>query len=859
MLNKEQALNKAWWQLPTQKIVEQLATSELGLSSVEASARIKIMGQNKTDDRPRRSLVRQFLSRFTNPLVLILLVAALISALTGEMISFLLILSMVVLSIILDFVQEYKADQAAGKLLEKTILSVDTLRDGVRSKVKVVNLVPGDVVFLSAGDVAPADGVVIRCNDFFVNQSQLTGEAYPIEKKPNEIAAESADINQATHAVFMGSGVVTGSAQIIIVKTGAATQLGFISKRLTQLSEPSAFEVGIRQFGVLITRLTVLLVLFAIMVNAALGRSLFESFLFAIALAVGLTPELLPMVVSVTLASGAMRMAAMDVIVKKLSSIHNLGAMDVLCMDKTGTLTESKICLTKHFDTSGRESEHVLMLAYLNSYFESGYKSPLDEAILGHHQISTEGWRKIDEVPFDFERRRLSVLLEKKGRRILVMKGAPEDVISSCRRYESTNLRDVKPIKNEITAGLKKQCDDLSKQGLRVLGIAWREVPLDHPHALVSDETDLIFSGFAVFIDPLKKSVISALHALASNGITLKIVTGDSELVTQHLCKQLGLLVTGVVTGADLEHMDRPALQAAVERANLFCRMNPGQKERVITALRANGHVVGYLGDGVNDAPSIHVADIGLSVDSAADVAKAAADIILLNNDLSVLNAGVVEGRRTFTNVTKYILMGTSSNFGNMFSMAGATLFLPFLPMLPVQILLNNMLYDFSEITIPADYVDASSLTVPCKWDMRLLRDFMITMGILSSAFDFITFFTLTNLARVDEAMFHTGWFIESLATQVLVIFVIRTKKNLFSSRPHAMLAITSLSVVLLAIALPFMSVSTFLGFVRPSSYLIAVLMGIAIVYLICAEFTKRMFYLWYDSDKSKSMTTVHA
>ena len=832
-------------------VFNELSTNAGGLSSDEAKRRLKELGPNTFEVASRISIFRRLLDRVLNPLVLILITASVISAITGEILGFLIIVTMVFISVMLDVYQEYKADKSAEKLKERISVSVSVLRDGEVRVVKAADLVQGDVVMLSAGDMVPADGMIIECCDFFVNQSQLTGEPYPVEKHKEQLALVGADSSLPTNAVFMGSGVVSGSAKILIIKTGSLTQMGAISRRLIERALPTAFEDGIRRFGILIMRITVLLVLFVLMVNAAFGRPLFETFLFAVALAVGLTPELLPMVISVTLSRGAIRMAEKSVIVKKLSAIHNLGAMDVLCMDKTGTLTESKISLTKHLDTLGNASEHVLNLAYLNSFFESGLKSPLDDAILGHHYVDTSGWKKVDEVPFDFERRRVSVLLENSGKRMLILKGAPEDVISSCRRYERSGIADVQDLNEKALMILKERCDELQSQGLRVLGIAWREVRLDHPHALVSDETDLIFSGFAVFIDPPKKGVALALSALNQNGIDLKIVTGDSEEVTRHLCEQLGLPVKGAITGSEISHMDKTALQARVESANIFCRVNPAQKERIILALRSKGHVVGYLGDGINDAPSIHSADVGFSVDTAVDVAKSAADIILLSKDLSVLNTGVTEGRRTFVNVMKYIQMGTSSNFGNMFSMAGAAVFLPFLPMLPTQILLNNMLYDLSEVAIPMDYVDANAVAAPCKWDLHLLRNFMITMGSLSSCFDFLTFHVLYKILNANQDAFRTGWFIESLATQVLVIFVIRTRSSPLKSKPHRLLILSSLLVVAIGVLFPFFKISSVFGFIRPESFTLMILAVIAFCYLLSAEFIKRIFYRTYFSSKT--------
>ena len=740
----------------------------------------------------------------------------------------------------LDTVQEYRAGQAAERLKRSVAVRATVLRDGRQCDIPIFEVVPGDAVLLAAGDSVPADGRLIEARDFFVNQALLTGEPYPVEKHATELS-EEADMDTADNAAFMGTSVISGKATILVCRTGLGTALGEIADSLASKPPPTSFERGTRQFGMLIMRLTVLLALFALFVNTAFHRPLLESFLFAVALAVGLTPELLPMIVSVTLARGAIRMARKKVIVKRLASVQNLGSMDVLCTDKTGTLTEAHIRLERHVDPLGRESERVLELAYLNSHFETGLKSPLDDAILAHQEINVSAWRKIDEVPFDFERRRVSVLVEKNDSRLLVVKGAPEDILRLAVAYEVEGVQTPFDTPTRDRAGAL--CDELGQKGFRVLGIAWRSVPLDHPHAVVSDETELVFAGFAAFLDPPKETAARAVRDLTQSGVTVKIVTGDNDLVTRHVCAQIGLPVSRVLTGAEIQKMDDFALQAVVEEANLFCRVTPAQKNRVILALKARHHVVGFLGDGINDAPSLHSADVGISVDGAVDVAKDAADMILLERDLDVLYEGIREGRRTFGNVLKYIMMGTSSNFGNMFSMAGATLIIPFLPMLPVQILLNNFLYDLSEVPIPLDNVDESYLSHPHEWDMAFIRNFMMVIGPVSSLFDFLTFYVMLHVFHAGEKMFHTGWFIESIATQVLVIFVIRTRFNPLTSRPHPLLAGTSLAVVAVAALLPLTPIGATLGFVALPLDFFAILMAMVVVYLMAVEGVKRWFY----------------
>ncbi len=825
----------AWWTAPTPAACP-------GLSGAEAQAELARCGANTLDVHRRRSLVLQFLGRFRNPLVLILLAAGAISALTGEVANFLIIMVMVVLSVTLDFVQEHRAGRAAQKLRESVALRASVVRDGKACDVAVAAIVPGDLVLLAAGDRVPADGRVLEADDLFVNQGLLTGESYPVEKTPVPPGAAATELQQATNAVFMGSSIVSGSARVLIVATGRATALGGVAQSIQAEPPPTAFEIGTHRFGAMIMRVTLLLVLFVMLVNVSLHRPLLDSFLFAVALAVGLTPELLPMVVSVTLSRGAIRMAERHVIVKRLASIQNLGAMDVLCTDKTGTLTEAKISLERCVDADGRDTARVLLLAFLNSVYESGLKSPLDAAILAR-PVDVAAWRKVDEVPFDFERRCVSVLVDRGDARWLVVKGAPDEVLASCGEFEQDDGRRRSALDAPALARLRETCHGLERAGLRVLGVASREVSVEQAHADVRDERNLVFAGFAAFIDPPKAGAGAALAALAASGVAVKIVSGDSELVTQHLCTLLQLPVDGVLTGQEIAHLDEPALRARVDRTTLFCRVNPAQKNRIILALKARGHVVGYLGDGINDAPPLHSADVGLTVDSAADVAREVADMVMLEHDLGVLHEGVLEGRRTFGNVMKYIMMGTSSNFGNMLSMAGASVFLPFLPMLPTQILLNNVLYDASEAAIPLDRVDAGDLLQPRTFDMRFIQRYMWLFGAISSIFDVLTFLLLLKVLDADATLFRTGWFVESLVSQVLVVFVIRTRDRPWASRPAAALAAASLTVVGIALLLPFTPLAALFRFEPPPGVFYAWLAAMVLVYLAMVEGAKQFFY----------------
>lgn len=827
-----------------------LQSSPDGLSILEATRRQKSLGPNLIHEPQHRRLTLDLLRRFANPLVLILLTAAAIAALTREEASFAIIATIVVLSVFIDFIQEHRAQKAADALRQSVALRVCAVRDGRYEEVPAADLVGGDVVLLSAGCLIPADCRLIEARDLFVNEALLTGEPYPVEKRATEVCSRDQDVCTPDNGVFMGSAVVSGTARAIVVAIGPATRLGAIAGMLQKESPPTAFTLGMRNFGMLIARLTVLLVLFVILINLLSHRPLIESFLFALALAVGLTPELLPMIVSVTLARGAVRMARAKVIVKRLSAIHDLGSMDVLCSDKTGTLTEAHIKLVRELDIEGSLHGEVLQWAYLNASFETGLKSALDEAIIEASPINLSGWRKIDEVPFDFERRRVSILAEHGGRRFLVVKGAPEDVLGHSSTYLLSGQKDAQLLDESARTTALATLDRLGGEGFRVLGIALREVEPERDHAGIADENDLIFVGYAAFLDPPKASAASALHALSGLGVAVKIVTGDNEHVTRHVCTALGLPIGGVINGSELSKLTDEALSARLATTTLFCRVTPPQKARIIRSLRHGGRVVGYLGDGINDAPSLEAADVGLSVEGAVDVAKEAAAIILLKQDLNVLNDGVREGRRTFANIMKYVMMGTSSNFGNMFSMAGAVLLLPFLPMLPVQILLNNLLYDASEIAIPLDSVDEEMIAEPHQWDMNFVRNFMFVLGPISSLFDFLTFSLLLWVFQAREAVFQTGWFIESLVTQVMVIFIIRTRTRPWRSRPHVALIASSIGVVTVAVILPFSPIGAWFSFVPISVQMLFVLAGVTIIYLILVETVKGCFYRRFGSMK---------
>ena len=825
-----------YWRLPLAALYERLHSRSGGLTAAEAVAQFACFGANTVAVSGHPSIVVKVGKRFAEPLVAILLVAAAISGFTGDLASFAIIVTVIGLSIVLDVVQEERAETKAEALRRSVEIHADVRRDGVVRSLPVEQVVPGDIVELRAGDLIPADGVLIQGRGTHVNEALMTGEPYPVEKRAGDCDAnEPAD---AFNALFAGTSVVSGEAAMLVVATGKATRFGDIAAALAGAEPPSAFERGLRRLGLLIVRLTIFLVLFVLLVNLAFGRPALDSFLFAVALAVGLTPELLPMITTVTLSRGAIRMAAKRVVVKRLAAIHDLGAMDILCTDKTGTLTEAKISLVGHPGCDGGESERVLMLAAVNSEFCAGIRSPLDAAILQASTVDMQNWRKIDEIPFDFDRRCISVLAEHNGKRVLILKGAPEAVLA---RSSAVDLGDggSKPIDDAARASLERQENDQSGRGYRLLAVAWKDMPADAHELNVEDERDLTIAGFCVFVDPPKPSAATAIARLAAAGVRVKVISGDHEAVVRHLVETLKIPARDLLTGTDIADLTEPALIAKVETTDLFARVSPDQKTRIIRALQARGHTVGFIGDGVNDAPAIHAAEVGLSVDGATDIARSAADMILLAPDLGVLADGVEEGRRTFANILKYVRMGTSSNFGNMLSMALASLLLPFLPLLPVQILLNNLIYDFSEIGIPLDQVDAQDLARPRAWDMRAILRFTVIMGALSSLFDFATFALLLQIFKANAEQFRTAWFLESTATQILVIFVIRTYRPMWASRAHPALVASSLGALLVSFVIITTRLGAAFAFVALPWVMIAAIGGLATIYLASAEVIK--------------------
>jgi Mg2+-importing ATPase len=787
-----------------------------GLTQSQAEARLSEVGPNEPASAKGPSALRELFVLLVNPLAVILLIAAVISAFLGEHVGAAVIIAMVVLSVFVNFVQTYRSRRAVERLRERIATTATVLRDGQWREIPRREVVPGDRVRLAAGDLVPADARLLEARDLHVQEAALTGESLPAER---EAGAE----------VFLGTSIVSGTATAEVLRTGASTTFGQIATRLAARAPETEFERGIRQFSLLIMRMIFFLVLFVLVVSLAWHRPAFESLLFAVALAVGLTPEFLPMITSVTLGAGAVRMARRKVIVKHLPAIQNLGSIDVLCSDKTGTLTAGAMVLERSVDTDGNPSDAPLRLAWLNSRFETGIKSPLDAAILARTPADVEGWAKRDEVPFDFERRCLSIVVERGQERLLITKGAPESVLARVALDDAARARS------------EQTCGELHARGLRVLAVASR--PFEGTRCVAADEAELVLAGFIAFADPPLPDAADAISDLRRDGVAVKILTGDNELVARHVCGDVGLDVEAILLGSDIDRMSDPALAHAAERTTVFARVSPAQKTRILLALKHRRHVVGFLGDGINDAPSLHTADVGISVASAVDVARDAAEIILLERNLRVIHDGILEGRRAFGNVMKYLLMGTSSNFGNMFSMAGAALFLPFLPMLPTQILLNNFLYDLAQVTIPSDRVDEPWLRKPHAWDIRLIRNFMLFVGPVSSVYDFVTFFVLLKVFHAGERLFQTGWFVESLATQTLVLFIIRTMGSPLRSRPSAALAATTVAVVLIGGVLPFMPLASQLGFVPLPATYFAFLAVATATYLVLVEIVKRRLF----------------
>ena len=832
-------------QLDKTEVFAQMKTSLSGLSEAEAATRLAEIGPNVIAEDRYRGWPWHLLTAMRNPLVILLIVLATISFSTGDARAGTVMVVMVLMSVLLRFVQEARADAAAAKLKAMITVTTAVVRSGKTAEISLSQLVPGDLVILSAGDMIPADVRIVAAKDLFLTQATLTGESLPVEKF--DASEKRTDISplQCENIGFLGTSVESGTATAVVIATGAETYFGSMASSIVGQHTETSFDKGMIHFTWLMLQFMMVMVPLVFLINGLTKHNWHEAFFFSVAVAVGLTPEMLPMIVSVCLSKGALAMAKQKVIVKQLNAIQNFGAMDVLCTDKTGTLTMDQVILERHCDVMQKESADVLLDAFLIAHFQTGLKNVLDRAVLCHrdaHEELINGYNKVDEIPFDFVRRMMSVVVEKPNKEYqLLTKGAPEAVFARCNYYELDG--DTFPFEQEHSAQLTQQYEQLSADGFRVLAVAYKCLDA-RPNITKDDECELILKGYVAFLDPPKDSARKAIKALQDHGVTVKVLTGDNDLVTRKVCREVGLDGDDILLGSKVERMTEVELAEAVETTHIFARLSPAQKQRIVLALQHNRHVVGFLGDGINDAPGLHVADVGISVDSAVDIAKAAAAVILLEKDLMVLDAGVIEGRKVFVNILKYVRMGASSNFGNMFSVLGASAFLPYVPMLPIQVLTNNLLYDFSQVAIPTDSVGADATAKPRPWHMGDIRKFVLFIGPVSSIFDYSTFFVMLYIFGCWDparaSLFQTGWFVESLITQTLIIHVIRTNQVPFiQGRASWQLTFTTVIVMGVAIWLPFSPMAAALGFVPLPFLYWPILLLTALFYVVLTQLVK--------------------
>ncbi|MGP8155128.1 MAG: magnesium-translocating P-type ATPase [Smithella sp.] len=829
----------SFWSVSSEETIKQLATCSVGLTDDEARQRLKRYGANVLKPPNRTDVLTLLLAQFKNPIVLTLLAATGLSFFLHDSTDAVIILVIVLVSGLLGFWQEKGAADAVEKLLAIVKIKTTVLRDGKPKDIPIEEVVPGDIVSLNAGDAIPADALVMESNDLFVDEATLTGETYPAEKASGLLPAET-PLSKRTNSLFMGTHVISGSAKAVIVFTGKDAEFGKISERLKLRPPQTEFERGVARFGYFLMEVTLGLVIAIFAINVFFHRPVLDAFLFSLALAVGLTPQLLPAIISINLAHGAKAMARNKVIVKRLAAIENFGSMNVLCSDKTGTLTEGTVRLHAALDIEGRPSEEVFFQAYLNSFYESGFTNPIDGAILSYRQPDLSGYKKLDEVPYDFNRKRLSVLVSNGKTNLMVTKGTLTNVLDVC-SFAKTPEGIIVDIAG-VCEHIKRQFETLSGEGFRVLGIAFRE--MDKETAIGKDqEAGMTFSGLLVFFDPPKANIVDTIGGLKQLGISLKIITGDNRLVAATVSGQVGIAHANMLTGSELRQMSDGALLHQVGSVDVFSEIEPNQKERIILALKKAGNVVGYMGDGINDASALHAADVGISVNTAVDVAKESADIVLLEKDLAVLVQGVREGRTTFANTLKYVFMATSANFGNMFSMAGASLFLSFLPLLPKQILLTNLMTDFPEMTIAADNVDQELVDRPRRWNITFIRQFMLTFGLVSSVFDYMTFGVLLLMLHATPAQFQTGWFMESVVSAAVIVLVIRSRRPFFKSKPGRYLLMTTLIIAGVTLIFPFTPLGRIFGFVPLPLSFLAIMLGIVALYMVTTEVVKNIFY----------------
>jgi len=832
-----------FWSETAETALSQLKSNSGGLTSVEAGSRLSEQGASSGRAKGSVSTASLLIGQFKSPIILILLAAVVLSFFLGDSVNASIILGIVIISGLLGFWQERGAADAVKKLLAIIQVKVSVLRDGKPVSIDTKEIVPGDVVLLNAGNVVPGDGLLLESKSLFVNEAALTGETFPVEKLLGVLPADT-PLNKRTNTLFTGTYATSGTGKILIVQTGSQTEFGKVSESLKLRPPETEFEHGIRHFGLLLMQLTMLMVFAIFAINVFLHRPVLSSFLFALALAVGLTPQLLPAIISVNLSHGARKMAAAKVIVKRLSSIENFGSMDVLCSDKTGTLTLGEVKLDSSVNVDGGASDKTLLYAQLNSHFQTGYSNPIDDAIIAFQPVDLSSYAKSDEEPYDFERKRLSILVSKGSDHLMVSKGALSNILAACTTAETADGKVVELA--ALQPKIQAQFEAFSAKGFRVIGVAYREFG-DQAKIGKDDEKGMTFLGFLALFDPIKEGIVDTIKTLRGLGISLKVITGDNRLVAANVGKQVGLSTASILAGPDLNSMSPDALRALVSKVDIFAEIEPNQKERLIVALKQAGHVVGYIGDGINDASALHVADVGISVANAVDVAKEAADIVLLEKDLAVLENGVKEGRITFANTLKYVFMATSANFGNMFSMAGASLFLSFLPLLPTQILLTNLLTDFPEMTIATDSVDPEMVELPRRWDIGFIRRFMMVFGLVSSIFDYVTFGVLLLLLKANPDQFRTGWFMESVVSAAIIVLVIRTRKPFYRSRPGKYLMIATVAIVIATLILPFTPLARVFQFTPVSLLFLVALTLILVMYILVAELAKTMFYKCED------------
>lgn len=838
------------------EVFQNLKTDSSGLSDKEAEARLSHFGPNELSKAENKGFFKDMAERLRSPLVIQLLVITAVSGIIGQFTSSIIVSLMIVLSVGLSYILDARSNREVEALGKRVQSRTWVLREGREVEIKMAEVVPGDIVLLQAGAIIPADVRLISAKDFFVSESALTGESMPVEKSINATRFPNAPVLELPNACFLGTSVTSGSARAVVINTGAQTLFGEVSRKLGEKRIETDFDKGIRAFTWLMIRFMLVMVSVVFLIVGLTKGNWLEALLFALSVAVGLTPEMLPMIVTVNLAKGALAMAKKKVIVKKLPSIQNLGAINILCTDKTGTLTQDRVVLEHHVDIIGNKSEEVLNYAYLNSYFQTGLKNLLDRAVIEHVDLDVDECKLVDELPFDFQRRRMSVVVDYEGDNVLICKGAVEEIYSCCTHYQIDE--EIYPLIDMIRADLFEEVQKLNQEGFRVLGIAYREFPKYKNVFTVEDESQLILLGYIAFMDPPKESATEAVKLLDRAGVKVKVLTGDNGLVTEKVCRDVGIPVTNSITGAALQALSDTEFAQAVVQNDVFVKLTPSQKERIVLELRKQGNVVGYMGDGINDAIALKAADVGISVDSGVDVAKEAADIVLLEKSLLVLEEGIMEGRRIFANIIKYIRMGASSNFGNMFSVLGASYLLPFLPMRPLQILTNNLLYDFSQTGIPMDRVDLEQVAKPVRWDIQNIKRFMIWIGPISSIFDYATFalmwFFFKTSAYLNpalgmiqkdglERLFQSGWFVESLLTQTLIVHIIRTRRiPFFQSRASAPMILTTLAVMAIGVWLPYSPFAGFLGLVPlPAIYWLWIA-GFLTTYSVLTHKVKRLF-----------------